>query len=68
MPMQLLRLVSARLLPVHVQQSQQQPQQHPQQCDSIDSGYPFSRLASSVISVNGWHELFELHSYGCNID
>jgi hypothetical protein len=24
--------------------------------------------ASSVISVNGWHELFELHSYRCNID
>jgi hypothetical protein len=23
---------------------------------------------SSVISVNGWHELFELHSYRCNID
>jgi hypothetical protein len=25
-------------------------------------------LAISVISVNGWHELFELHSYRCNID
>jgi hypothetical protein len=25
-------------------------------------------LANSVISVNGWHELFELHSYRCNID
>jgi hypothetical protein len=35
---------------------------------STDSGYHFSWLASSVISVNGWHELFELHSYRCNID
>jgi hypothetical protein len=25
-------------------------------------------LAISVISVNGWHELFEPHSYRCNID
>ena len=25
-------------------------------------------MAISVISVNGWHELFKLHSYRCNID
>jgi hypothetical protein len=49
-------------------QPQQQPQQQLQQCDSIDNGSPFSWLATPVISVNGWHELFELHSYRCNID
>jgi hypothetical protein len=27
-----------------------------------------THVAISVISVNGWHELFELHSYRCNID
>ena len=31
--------------------------------DSLSVGCSFS-----VISVNGWHELFEPHSYRCNID
>jgi hypothetical protein len=36
---------------------------------SLDSFSSLSvGLAISVISVNGWHELFELHSYRCNID
>jgi hypothetical protein len=37
-------------------------------CDSIDSGSPSNWLVISVILVNGWHELFELHSCRCNID
>jgi hypothetical protein len=31
--------------------------------DSLSVGCSFS-----VISVNGWHEFFETHSYRCNID